>query len=494
MTNMHTILKVYPIEVRFMRRRIFLFSLMVIVLLFAREIQAVTVPILVSPPSGATVFDTTVSFVWTTGDGNRWNLEVLESDGSIVFDDTVTDNGATFKISDGKYLWRVQACDDGICSEWSDHAILAVSIPVASGNISGIITDSESGMPIGGAQIKIEGVLVATSHPDGAYMSLYPAGTYTFTASALGYVPTEQPGIEVLDYNTTQQDFELVPRSDAGTINGHITAANCGVPVVGAEVTTDSERSTTSNKDGTYSMVLPAGALTVTAEAYCYTPMSYSGVVVSEGNIVTQDFALTIIENQPPTASFSAYPTSGNEPLTVSFDATASNDPDGTIISYYWDFGDSNLDLGETTSHEYTSAGIYTVTLTVTDDDNFIDTDTTMIIVTGDDYRCFIRLAVSGSPIEPCINILRKFRDRFLKNNTVGRAFVDLYYTSSPSATIFIANHGCVRALVRWSLLPFVGVSWIALNIGLLPALIFMFLFGFGFVGIAGFTVKKLKE
>ncbi|MCI2425401.1 PKD domain-containing protein, partial [Candidatus Acetothermia bacterium] len=51
----------------------------------------------------------------------------------------------------------------------------------------------------------------------------------------------------------------------------------------------------------------------------------------------------------------------------IRFDATASHDPDGTIISYAWDFGDGTRGTGPRPFHRYTSAGIFSVTLTVTD-------------------------------------------------------------------------------------------------------------------------------
>jgi PKD repeat protein len=47
--------------------------------------------------------------------------------------------------------------------------------------------------------------------------------------------------------------------------------------------------------------------------------------------------------------------------------ASASYDPDGAIASYSWAFGDGNAGTGVTTSHAYSSAGTYTVTLTVQD-------------------------------------------------------------------------------------------------------------------------------
>ena len=70
------------------------------------------------------------------------------------------------------------------------------------------------------------------------------------------------------------------------------------------------------------------------------------------------------VANQDPTASFTASTSS----LTVSVDGSASSDPDGSIASYAWDFGDGATGTGATATHTYASAGTYTVTLTVTDD------------------------------------------------------------------------------------------------------------------------------
>ena len=76
----------------------------------------------------------------------------------------------------------------------------------------------------------------------------------------------------------------------------------------------------------------------------------------------------SIAPNQAPTASFA---TTSIDKLAAAFDASGSNDPDGSIASYRWDFGDgtSALTTGPTTTHEYVDAGTYTVTLTVVDGD-----------------------------------------------------------------------------------------------------------------------------
>lgn len=72
-------------------------------------------------------------------------------------------------------------------------------------------------------------------------------------------------------------------------------------------------------------------------------------------------------ENQPPVAVASASTKSGKAPLTVSFDGSASSDPDGTIAFYSWDFMDGSYSTEIKPSHTFTVPGNYPVTLTVTD-------------------------------------------------------------------------------------------------------------------------------
>jgi cytochrome c biogenesis protein CcmG/thiol:disulfide interchange protein DsbE len=74
-----------------------------------------------------------------------------------------------------------------------------------------------------------------------------------------------------------------------------------------------------------------------------------------------------------PVASFTRTPTSGPAPLAVYFDASASDDPDGTVLTYAWSFGDGSTALGVHATHTYSVEGTYTVELTVTDDDGMQD-------------------------------------------------------------------------------------------------------------------------
>lgn len=79
---------------------------------------------------------------------------------------------------------------------------------------------------------------------------------------------------------------------------------------------------------------------------------------------------LTASNGQPPVAVAGADVTAGFAPLTVNFSSQGSYDPDGTIVSYAWNFGDGTPSSNQANpSHVYSNAGNYTATLTVTDND-----------------------------------------------------------------------------------------------------------------------------
>jgi subtilisin family serine protease len=95
---------------------------------------------------------------------------------------------------------------------------------------------------------------------------------------------------------------------------------------------------------------------------------------------------------------------------------------------------------------------------------------------------CFIATAAYGSYAAPCVMILREMRDRFLLTNSIGKSLVSLYYKYSPPLADFIANHDNLKMVVRLSLLPLVGISWLALKMGPMLTLFFMVLFVLGLI------------
>jgi MYXO-CTERM domain-containing protein len=71
----------------------------------------------------------------------------------------------------------------------------------------------------------------------------------------------------------------------------------------------------------------------------------------------------------PPAAGITARVRTANAPALLSFSGESSSDAGGTIAAYLWDFGDGSATAaGVETSHTYTTAGEYDLTLTVRDD------------------------------------------------------------------------------------------------------------------------------
>jgi DNA/RNA endonuclease G (NUC1) len=76
---------------------------------------------------------------------------------------------------------------------------------------------------------------------------------------------------------------------------------------------------------------------------------------------------------QPPIAIVGS-PVSGVEGQPIAFDASASVDPNGTIVSFDWAFGDGASGTGATPMHTYAAFGDYTARVVLTDNDGLVDT------------------------------------------------------------------------------------------------------------------------
>lgn len=124
--------------------------------------------------------------------------------------------------------------------------------------------------------------------------------------------------------------------------------------------------------------------------------------------------------NLPPAAIATAQPTAAAIGQAVSFDGSASSDPDGSIASYSWDFGDGTRATTATASHTYGSAGTFVAKLTVTDNSGSTASATVTIAVADTTAPA---IAVTASMFTPTVS------------DDVGMVRVDWLFDGGLSAT-----------------------------------------------------------
>ena len=117
------------------------------------------------------------------------------------------------------------------------------------------------------------------------------------------------------------------------------------------------------------------------------TFFGYNGFFnIEYGGLRTDDLEIDWVDYNPndfnwrPDADAGG-PYFGDIGQELTFDASGSFAPNSNIISYVWDFGDDSTGSGVTATHSYSERGVYTVGLTVTDDEDNVVTDETAAII-----------------------------------------------------------------------------------------------------------------
>lgn len=180
------------------------------------------------------------------------------------------------------------------------------------GTVAGTVTASASGSAIAGATVTLNpGDYVATTGPNGSYSIKVPATAtaYSATAAAFGYQTSSPATVNVIQNQTTSQDFSLATAPSA-TLSGTVTdGSGHGYPLYAeVKVTTPSYGQVadlwTAPTTGKYSVNLPIGnnyTVSVTSYVDGYTPASASATLATGG--MAKNFALTV----GPTCSAPGY-------------------------------------------------------------------------------------------------------------------------------------------------------------------------------------------
>jgi len=341
----------------------------------------------VSAIAGATLNpgDTfTASGSFTDPGADTWTATVNYGDGSPVA--SLPLSGKDFSLSHtysamGTFTLTVSV-NDGTASGTSTANVVVRSRPVA--RINGPFVANE------GSSISMSAA--ASSDADGTIQSYawdFGDGSTATGASASHTYP--QDGTFTVTLTVTDND------GLTGTASTTATVANV-TPVIAAfgdatimlgdnysasgsftDPGADSWSASVNYGDGSSGPLTLNGKAFSLAHTYASVGTYTVTVTVSDGS-ASGTKSQTVRVRARPVAAVNG-PFTSNEGSAVAMSAAASTDADGTIQSYAWNFGDGSTGSGASVSHTYAQDGVYTVSLTVTDNDGLTGSASTTATV-----------------------------------------------------------------------------------------------------------------
>ena len=290
----------------------------------------------------------------------------------------------------GIYIVTLTVTDGSDQTSTSELVITVTEVPDASPTALAIATPMSGDAPL---EVAFDG----TGSTDDIAIASY---TWNFGNgdTANGATPTyiyTTPGVYTASLTVTDDAGQTATATveitvTAVTADAPPTAIAIATPMSGdapLEVAFDGTGSTDDISIASYTWDFGNGDTANGATpTYIYTtPGIYTAsltVTDDAGQTATATVEITVTDatDASPTAVAIATPVSGNMPLEVTFEGTASTDDNG-IVSYAWDFGNGDTGTGAVTTYTYTIPGIYTATLTVIDGSSQTATDTVVITV-----------------------------------------------------------------------------------------------------------------
>ncbi len=149
--------------------------------------------------------------------------------------------------------------------------------------------------------------------------------------------------------------------------------------------------------DGSYSRSIPVDA--AAPMGYTFTNSGVYAVrataFMATGEVVSDTIQITVSAGKPPTARITG-PLGERIAMwasPLSFDGSASADPDGSILEYKWQFGDGTAATGRAVEHTYRGSGAFTVRLTVADDNGNTDSAEKTVQIAKPQVRMLVGVA-----------------------------------------------------------------------------------------------------
>jgi YVTN family beta-propeller protein len=167
----------------------------------------------------------------------------------------------------------------------------------------------------------------------------------------------------------------------ASPVSGTLTPIDTSLDIpVGAPISFPGATGVAIEPDGLHGYVTDGSAAAVSVLD------TTRGVAAGTIPVGTAPSAVAVVPNQGPRASFWVSPTRRRAKKKLTFHAAGSKDPDGKVENYVWSFGDGGRAEGPepTRIHRYRKPGIYTVTMTATDNEGC----STELVFTGQTASC----------------------------------------------------------------------------------------------------------
>lgn len=206
-------------------------------------------------------------------------------------------------------------------------------------------------------------------------------GAVNSQSQLITVVGESAPTVSITGTTITEQGnsgkYDITVTFEANDPDGSIT--NYTVTLYDSSSrTTQIDQRTSSSYDGSSTTVTVSDSGGVGTNPYY--------VVVRAGdssNLVGEDNQTVDATNGEPTAEFDYSPTNPSTGQSVTFDASASTDPDGDSLTYEWDWTSDGSydDTGVTAPHSYGTNGTYDVTLRVSDGRGGTTTETQTVVV-----------------------------------------------------------------------------------------------------------------